>query len=190
MSFIRVNEVGGDSLERVNKLLHNIPGGVYKAAFSALRRAGDTAKTRAGQFAAAEYTINKGEFMRGVHSKTHITGGAGGVMGMSISFSGTVLPLLTFNTTYSRDGTVQTQESAESRRARKRQSGRKCGPRMRVEASQLRRCALPVEQKFGPSTGHMMRNEEVIEKMDETIRDTYEKRIEHEILRVLNGWGG
>lgn len=48
MSFIRVNEVGGDSLERVNKLLHNIPGGVYKAAFSALRRAGDTAKTRAG----------------------------------------------------------------------------------------------------------------------------------------------
>lgn len=109
MSFIRVNEVGGDSLERVNKLLHNIPGGVYKAAFSALRRAGDTAKTRAGQFAAAEYTINKGEFMRRVHSKTHITGGAGGVMGMSISFSGTVLPLLTFNTTYSRDGTVQTQ---------------------------------------------------------------------------------
>ena len=49
---------------------------------------------------------------------------------------------------------------------------------------------VPVEQKFGPSTGHMMRNEEVIEKMDETIRDTYEKRIEHEILRVLNGWGG
>ena len=37
MSFIRVNEVGDDSLERVNKLLHNIPGGVYKAAFSALR---------------------------------------------------------------------------------------------------------------------------------------------------------
>ena len=31
---------------------------------------------------------------------------------------------------------------------------------------------------------------DVIEKMDETIRDTYEKRIEHEILRVLNGWGG
>ena len=109
MSFIRVNEVGDDSLERVNKLLHNVPGGVYKAAFSALKRAGDTAKTRAGQFAAAEYTINKGDFMRNVHSKSHITGGAGGVMGMSISFSGTVLPLLTFNTTYSRDGTVQTQ---------------------------------------------------------------------------------
>ena len=170
MSFIRVNEVGDDSLERVNKLLHNVPGGVYKAAFSALKRAGDTAKTRAGQFAAAEYTINKGDFMRNVHSKSHITGGAGGVMGMSISFSGTVLPLLTFNTTYSRDGTVQTQV--------KRNGG----------AATLQHAF--VAKIFGPSTGHMMRNEEVIEKMDETIRDTYEKRIEHEILRVLNGWGG
>ena len=76
MSFIRVNEVGGDSLERVNKLLHNIPGGVYKAAFSALRRAEILPRPAPDSFAAAEYTINKGEFMRRVHSKTHITGGA------------------------------------------------------------------------------------------------------------------
>lgn len=173
MSFIRVNEVGDDSLERVNKLLHNIPGGVYKAAFSALRRAGDTAKTRAGQFAAAEYTVNKGEFMRRVHSKTHITGGAGGVMGMSISFSGTVLPLLTFNTTYSRDGTVQTQVKRNGGAATLQHAfvARIFGPTAVFERVGSPR--FPVEQKFGPSTGHMMRNEEVIEKMDETIRDTY-----------------
>ena len=174
MSFIRVNEVGDDSLERVNKLLHNIPGGVYKAAFSALRRAGDTAKTRAGQFAAAEYTINKGEFMRRVHSKTHITGGAGGVMGMSISFSGTV------QTQVKRNGGAATLQHAFVARI--------FGPTAVFERVGSPR--FPVEQKFGPSTGHMMRNEEVIEKMDETIRDTYEKRVEHEILRVLNGWGG
>lgn len=179
MSFIRVNEVGDDSLERVNKLLHNVPGGVYKAAFSALKRAGDTAKTRAGQFAAAEYTINKGDFMRNVHSKSHITGGAGGVMGMSISFSGTVLPLLTFNTTYSRDGTVQTQVKRNGGAATLQHAfvAKIFGP-------------TAVFERVGAPTGHMMRNEEVIEKMDETIRDTYEKRIEHEILRVLNGWGG
>ena len=49
---------------------------------------------------------------------------------------------------------------------------------------------FPVEQKFGPSTGHMMQNEQIVEKMDETIRETFDKRVEHEILRVLNGWGG
>ena len=49
---------------------------------------------------------------------------------------------------------------------------------------------FPVEQKYGPSTGHMMQNEQVVEKMDKTIRTTFDSRIEHEILRVLNGWGG
>ena len=108
-------------------------------------------------------------------------------MGMSIHFSGTVLPLLTFNTTYSRDGTVQTQVKAQRRAATlQRIRGPHFRPDCRFRSVSARRA--PVEQKFGPSTGHMMRNEEVIEKMDETIRDTYEKRVEHEILRVLNGW--
>lgn len=111
-------------------------------------------------------------------------------MGMSISFSGTVLPLLTFNTTYSRDGTVQTQVMRNGGAATLQHAfvAHIFGPTAVFERVGSPR--FPVEQKFGPSTGHMMRNEEVIEKMDETIRDTYEKRVEHEILRVLNGWGG
>lgn len=190
MSFIRVNEIGGNSLERVNKILANVPGGVFKASSAALKRAGDTAKTRAGQFAAAEYTINKGDFMRNVSEKTHITGGAGGVVSMSIGFAGNVLPLLTFNTTYSRDGTVQTQVKRNGGAATLEHAfvARIFGPTAVFERVGSPR--FPVEQKFGPSTGHMMQNDEVVKKMDETIRDTYEARIEHEILRVLNGWGG
>ena len=30
----------------------------------------------------------------------------------------------------------------------------------------------------------------VIEKMDETIEQTFNARMEHEIMRILNGWGG
>ena len=58
MSVITVDDVGGQSLERLNKILAGVPGGVWKAASAALKRAGDSAKTKAGQFAAAEYTIN------------------------------------------------------------------------------------------------------------------------------------
>lgn len=190
MSYIRVNEIGDTSLERVNKILANVPGGVFKAASSALKRAGDTAKTRAGQFAAAEYTIAKGDFMRNVNTKSRINGGAGGLLSMSISFGGKVLPLLTFNTTYTRDGTIQTQVKRNGGAATLEHAfvAHIFGPTAVFERVGAPR--FPVEQKFGPSTGHMMRNEEVIEKMDETIRETYEARIEHEILRVLNGWGG
>lgn len=190
MSFIRVDEIGGNSLDRVNKVLAGISGGVWKATSAALKRAGDTAKTKAGQFAAAEYVINKGDFMRNTNMKSHITGGAGGVVTMSVSFAGRVLPLLTFNTKFSRDGRVQTQV--------KRNGGASTLEHAFVaniygQVAVFERVGsprFPVEQKYGPSTGHMMQNDQVIEKMDETIRNTYETRLEHEILRVLNGWGG
>ena len=189
MSYIRIDQVGGNTLDRVNKLLAGIPGGVYKATYSALKRAGDTAKTKAGQFAAAEYTINKGDFMRGVTVKQRIEGSAGSVVSMNISYAGNVLPLLTFNTKYSRDGQLTTQVKRNGGAATLQHAfaAKIFGPIAVFERVGAPR--FPVEQKFGPSTGHMMQSEQVIEKMDETIRETYERRIEQEILRVLNGWG-
>lgn len=190
MSVVRINEVGSNTLDRVNKILAGVPGGIWKATFAALRRAGDTAKTKAGQFAAEEYTINKGAFMGNVSQKVQISGGAGGIVSMNISYAGSVLPLLTFNTKYSKGGRLQTQV--------KRGGGGGVlehafaasvfGPIAVYERVGSSR--FPVEQKFGPSTGHMMQNDRVVEQMDKTITETYESRIEHEITRVLNGWGG
>lgn len=187
---VRVSEIGAENLSRVNKILAGVPGGIWKASHAALKRAGDTAKTKAGQFAAAEYTINKGDFMRNVHQKSHITSTAGGVVSMSISYAGNVLPLLTFNTKFSRNGLLQTQvkRGGTSTVLEHAFAAKVFGPIGVFERVGSER--LPVEQKYGPSTGHMMRNENVVEKMDETIRDTYERRLEHEITRVLNGWGG
>lgn len=189
MSIISISEVGG-SLDRVNKILAGIPGGAIKATHSALKRAGDTAKTKAGQFAAAEYTISKGAFMQNVHEKTHLQGGAGGVAGLSISFAGSVLPLLTFKTNFSRDGHVQTQVKRGGGAATLEHAFAASifGPIAIFE--RLGTSRFPVEQKYGPSTGHMMQNEKVITQMEKTIVETFDQRIEHEILRVLNGWGG
>lgn len=190
MSIVDITSAGNGSLDRTNKLLAGIQGGAWKAAYNALRRAGDTAKTRAGQFAAAEYTINKGTFMRNVTEKTSISGGSGGVAAMRISFAGRGLPLLEFRTNFSRDGMVQTQVKRDS------------GPSLLDHAfvariygqsavfERLGASRFPVEQKFGPSTGHMMQNEKVVEKMEQTVQETFDQRIEHEIARVLNGWGG
>ena len=187
---VRITEVGSESLSRVNKILAGVPGGAWKATSSALKRAGDTAKTRAGQFAAAEYTINKGDFMRNVRQKSHITSEAGGIVSLRISYAGSVLPLLTFRTRYSRNGLLQTQVKRDGSPAVLQHAfaAKVFGPVGVFERVGSER--FPVEQKYGPSTAHMMQNEAVIEKMDTTIRETYERRLEHEITRVLNGWGG
>lgn len=194
MSFgtIRVEKIGNESIDRINKILAGIPGGAFKVTYAALKRAGDTAKTKAGQFAAAEYTISKGDFMHNVTEKVRTEGGSGvgGVASMSISFAGHVLPLLTFNTSFSRGGTLTTKVKRNGGAASLQHAftAKIFGPIAVFERVGSPR--FPVEQKFGPSTGHMMQNEQVVEKMDVTIRETFDKRVEHEILRVLNGWGG
>lgn len=189
MSVVTITQEGR-SLDRVNKILAGIPGGAWKAAHSALRRAGDTAKTRAGQFAAAEYAINKSTFMRNVTEKSSIGGGAGGVASMKLSYAGRVIPLLEFHTNFSHDGRVQTQVKRSGGASTLDHAfvARIYGPAAVFE--RLGTSRFPVEQKFGPSTGHMMQNEAVVEKMEKTVQETFDQRIEHEIARVLNGWGG
>lgn len=190
MSIIRIDEVGGKGLDRVNKILAGVPGGAFKATSAALKRAGETAKTKAGQFAAAEYTISKGDFMHNVSEKTRVGGSSGGVASLQISFAGSVLPLLTFNTKFSKDGHVQTQVKRNGGAATLEHAFVASIFGQTAVFERVGSPRFPVEQKFGPSTGHMMQNEQVIENMEKTILETYETRIEHEILRVLNGWGG
>lgn len=187
---VRISEVGADSLVRINKILAGVPKGAWNVTHSALKRAGNTAKTRAGTLAAEEYTIRKGDFMSNVRQKTHITSEVGGVVAMQISFAGNVLPLLAFKTRVSRSGKLQTQVKTESTPTilDRAFAARVYGPIAVFERVGKER--VPLEQKFGPSTAHMMQSPAVVEKMDETIKETFDRRLEHEILRVLNGWGG
>ena len=196
-------EVGGAGLERLNRLLHDVPGGVWKAAYGALKRAGEAAKTQAGRFAAEEYTIRKSDFMKNVTVKTSIGNesgrgdvtavngaAAGGVVSLNIRYAGNVLPLLAFDTHFGRNGRlrVQVKRLGDSKPLNRAFAAR-VFDRMGVFEREGD-ARFPVRQLYGPSTAHMMRNERVVEKMDATIRETYEKRIDHEIDRVLNGWGG
>jgi len=187
---IKVAEVGAESLDRVNKILAGVPGGIWKATYGALNRAGNMAKTSAGRFAAEEYTIKKSDFMRNVHQKSHIRSEAGGVVSMSISFAGNVLPLLVFRTRYAKNGLLQTQVKREGAATLLRHAfaERVFGPIGVYERIGAER--FPVEKKYGPSAAHMMENETVIKKMEATIAETFDRRLEHEITRVLNGWGG
>lgn len=183
---IRVEDVGADRLERVNKILSRVPGGAIRASAAAMKRAGSTAKTKAGQFAAAEYTISKGTFMANVNMKTDMSGGAGGVASLNIMFAGSVLPLKTFQTRALKNGGV-------TAKVKRSGGGGRLEHAFRIDAfgggifERVGAPRFPVEQKYGPSTAHMMQDEKVVQQMDKTITETFDKRIEHEILRILNG---
>ncbi|MEG1491139.1 MAG: hypothetical protein RR394_02725 [Oscillospiraceae bacterium] len=175
------------SLERVKLLLATVPGGVYKAVGSALKRAGDTARTQAAKIAAAEYTITQATFRKHVRyinhfdsSKTEVTFG----------FKGYVIPLIEFETKHGGDGEVSTRVKRGNAMATLNNAfiAQVYGHTGVYERKSLKR--LPIEQLYGPSTAHMMyEKEETSDKLSDIAIETFDKRIEHEIARILNGYG-
>lgn len=184
MAGIRIDEIGGDTLERVHAILNAIGDGgrFYEAMGSAMKRATASAKTQAGRFAADRYAISKGSFM----AKTKI-GYTISPTGVSISFAGAVIPLIEFG------GTTGGPRG-----------GVKAGPKLGSGAitmafinyvngrknvwERVGRKAYPIEAKYGPSTGHMMQDDQVSEQMVQHMEEVFDQRIEHEITRILNGW--
>lgn len=188
MSEVYVQEENGLNLERANLLLAGIGNGsaVFHAVSAALKRAAQSAKGKAGQFASERYNITQGAFKGHVKDKMYIEGGIGGVVSVKLIFAGNVIPLIEFNSRFSKSGGVAVSV--------KRGGGGVLSHAFIANISRIgvyerittRR--FPVEQKYGPSAAHMMMDENVDQKMEQQIVSVFNERIEHEITRVLNGW--
>ncbi len=183
-------DIAEESLDRVTKLLAGISGGVHKAVGSALARAASSGKTAARRAVAEEYTLSQSEFLSQTRNVNHIVRETGGGVSVVFGFRGYVIPLAKFNTRINSSGRVVTQvkrtNTAETLdQAFQAQMGGHKGIYERVGAKRF-----PVRELYGPSTVQMMHaNERVMDKIEEKMAETYEKNIDHEILRILNGWG-
>ena len=183
-------DVVEDSLDKATRLLAGINGGVYKAVGSALSRAAATGKTAAKQPVTKEYTISQSEFLAQTRDINHFVRESDGGISVAFGFRGNVIPLTKFKTSINSSGQVVTQVkrsgAAETlNRAFSAQMGGHRGIYERTSPSRF-----PVEELYGPATPQMMySNEDVLDAIEQKMADTYEKRIDHEILRILNGWG-
>lgn len=190
MSEVYIKEDAGLHLDRANKLLAGIGNGsgVFQAVHAAMKRAAQSAKSKAGSFASSRYYISAGGFKSHVVDKITMEGGSssGGVTGVRLTFAGSVIRLIEFQTKFSKDGgvavAVKKGDGGVLQHAFIANTGM-LGVYERVGSSRL-----PIEQKYGPSAAHMMEDEEVTKKMENEIVDTFNTRIEHEIDRILNGW--
>nr|DAI82266.1 MAG TPA: minor tail protein Z [Caudoviricetes sp.] len=183
-------DIAEDSLDRVTKLLAGISGGVYKAVGSALTRAAAAGKTAAKQPVTREYSISQSEFLSQTRNINHFVRDTGGGLSVVFGFRGNVIPLMKFNTRVNNSGQVVTQvkRSGAAETLDRAFTAQMGGHRGIYERVGMKR--FPVEELYGPATPQMMySNEEVMDEIEDKMAETYEKRIDHEILRVLNGWG-
>lgn len=180
-----------DSLPRVQKILTDVKGGWQRAVGSAIKRAADAGKTVSKKAVTDEYTITQSTYLHETRNINHFQRNSIGDVSVVFGYAGYVLPLLKFNTTIGEDGRVSTQVMRSSAKeqldhAFKTQMGGHTGIYERIGPSRF-----PVRELYGPATPQMMySNEKVMDEIEEKMVEAYESRIEHEILRVMNGWGG
>lgn len=183
-------DVAENSLDRATKLLAGINGGVYKAVGGALTRAASAGRTAAKKPVTEEYSISQSEFLARTKNINHFVRESSGELSVVFGFRGSVIPLTRFNTRVNESGQVITQVKRTGAattldRAFPAQMGSHNGIYERVGVDRF-----PVRELYGPATPQMMySNEAVMDAIEEKMVDAYDKRIDHEILRILNGWG-
>ena len=186
------SEVVQNSLERAERLLAAINGGVYRAMGSAAARALAAGKTAAKAAVAQEYAISQGEFLKHTTNTNHHYGRASsGDMVWQIGYAGYVIPLLKFKTRPGSNGRLQTQVKRANapevlRHAFKAKIFGHDGVFERQGDSRF-----PVQELYGPAGPQMMSaNENVLNKVDARVAEVFERRLEHEINAILQGWRG
>lgn len=183
-------EVAEDSLDRVQKLLAGVKGGWQKAVGSALKRAANAGRTAVKGAVTKEYTVSQHEFLASSKNVNHYRQSPDGGVSVEFGYRGYVIPLIKFNTKIGRDGRVVTQVKRSSAAATldhafAAQMGGHMGIYERLTGQRF-----PVRELYGPAAPQMVySNEEVTDAFDEKAAETYQNRIEHEILRIMNGWG-
>ena len=175
-------EITNEQIERVNLLLGDLHGAPNRVLFNVINRALGTVRSQSGKEIRQTYNIKQGDITANQNMKMK-RATAGDLVG-SIEFAGTVIPLKRFKVSPSAPAqkTVSVSVLEHAFVADLGKYGVGVFERMtrRRDSS---------EQLFGPSTAHMMANENVLDKVEEAAQDTIDKRVEHEITRILNGYG-
>lgn len=191
MSIVYFDNVGEYGIDRATKLLSGIPDGVYRAVGSAIKRAAQHGLTVGMKIVSEEYAISQGELKSRTKNINTIVKDSAGSYEVTFGYRGHVIPLIKFDTKFGADGRIHTRVlRANAREVLDSAFISRMGSHTSVfEREGPER--FPIRELFGPSAVQAFyAHEETTDKMDEEILKTYESRIEHEIMRVLNGWGG
>ncbi len=185
-----IDDIGSNTLDRAQKLLAGIPGGVGKAVGAALKRAAASGEAYAARAIRKEYVVKASDYKEYTKSKRHIVTDASGATEVSIEFYGYHIPLIRFDTSFGKDGRIAVRVRKDSaKKTLENAFAAKLGDRTGIY-ERVGDKRFPIRQFWGPSTTQMMdSNDDVSEDIATHIKNTFDKRIEHEITRVLNGWG-
>lgn len=184
-------EITNEQIERVNLLLGDIKGAPNRALFNVINRALGTVRSQSGKVIRETYNIKQADITANQNMKMK-RATAGDLVG-SIEFAGTVIPLKRFEVSPSAPAQRTVSVSVLRTEGEKRLESAYVADLGKYGVGvfeRLTRRRDSSQQLYGPSTAHMMGNENVLDKVEQAAQETIDKRVEQEITRILNGYGG
>jgi len=186
-----VIQIDPKQIERAEILLKDIPNGASKAIVNALNRSVEGARTDAVKKVRERYIIKA----KDVRDTIQIKKATYDDLTAIVKASGSPVALSKFKITPSSPPKTRRKKPIIARVTRggggpipgafvaKMESGH-VGVFERVGKARL-----PIKQLYGPSVPQMLGHESVTEYVEEQAREKVEKRLEHEINRLLKGVG-
>ncbi len=187
---IIIDSVGENSIDKAQRLLAGIPEGADKAIGRALKRAGTAGNAHTAKVIKQEYAIGSGDLKKYGKGTVRYSV-SGGSSEVTITYRGTHIPLLRFDTSVGKDGRVTARVKTGSGKTAFDHAFMATMPSTGHTGIFERETSkrFPVRELLGPSVPQMIdANETVKEEIAEKIEKTFDERIDHEILAVLNGW--
>jgi hypothetical protein len=184
-------EISCEQIERVETLLAGVPDGAPRAVANAMNRGLSKLKAESFRRVKQVYTVKAPALNEA--TKVSIKKANAGDLQGEINFAGTKIPLYKFQVTPTQPSWHQLVTAAVKKGAggtlphafiAGMQSGH-TGVFERVSETRL-----PVEEKMGLSAAQMISNEDVMDGLEDAAQEVVNKRLEHEIERLLAGYGG
>jgi hypothetical protein len=184
-------EISDETIERVEQLLAGVSKGAERALSNAMNRGLSRIKTVSSKKVREVYTVQSSAINES--NNTRIQKASTGSLVGYIHFSGYKIPLYKFKVTPKEPGTRKKVVAAVKKgggtpfeHAFIAQMGtdhigvfeRKTNKR------------FPIEEKMGLAMAQMVGNQNIVAEIEKEAQKTVDKRIEHEIDRLLNGYGG
>lgn len=184
-------EITNEQIERVNLILGNVKNAPNKVFNSVINRALTTVRSETGKQIREVYTISQKDLRAESNIRLRKAGGSN--LAGEIVFAGCKIPLYRFDVTPKQPGkgTVKarvmkskTQTAFEHAFIAQMKSGH-----TGIFERDTRK-RTPVTEIQGLAVAQMAANSVVLEKVEAAAQETIDKRVEQEITRILNGYGG
>lgn len=196
-------EISEETIERISNILAGVPKGAERALSNSMNRGITKIKTGAFKEIKQVYAVQSADLSKSTTVRTKNTS-TGDIAGY-VNFSGVKIPLYKFNATPKHGkGTVKaglkrgSMTNFENAFVATMASGHvgifertgEQGIKSRKDKYGENKHTEKVREIMGLSAPQMIGNEEVITSLEKEAQEVINKRLEHEVDRLLNGYGG